>query len=61
MILSITNLDLMTFFEEKNLPRIKNGANVINLDDKNSKGTYWVSLLIALQLYIYFEFFAEYI
>ena len=57
MILSFTNLDLMILFEEKNLPRIKNRANVINLDDKNSKGTYWFSLLIALQLHIYFDFF----
>ena len=26
-----------------NLPRIKDGAYVINLDDKNSKGAQWVS------------------
>ena len=28
-------------FSRNNLPRIKNGAYVTNLDDKNSKGTHW--------------------
>ena len=28
------------------LPRIKEGAYVINLDDGKSKGTHWVSLFI---------------
>ena len=35
----------MVFFSRNNLSRIKDGANVINLDDK-SKGTHWVSLYI---------------
>ena len=33
-------------FLRNNLPRIKDGAYVINLDDKKSKGTHWVSLFI---------------
>ena len=33
-------------FSRNNLPRIKHGANVINHDDKNSKGTHWVSLFL---------------
>ena len=33
-------------FSGKNLPKIKYGAYTINLDDKNSKGTHWVSLVI---------------
>ena len=35
------------FFLRDNLPRIKDGAYVINLDDRQSKGTYWVSLFIT--------------
>ena len=34
----------MAFFQETIYPKINNGAYVINLDDKNSKGTHWVSL-----------------
>ena len=34
-------------FSGDNLSRIKNGAHVINLDDKQSKGTHWVSLFIV--------------
>ena len=41
-----------------NLPRIKDGACVINLDDKNSKGTQWVSLFIDKNIVIYFDSFA---
>ena len=33
-------------FSRHNLPRIKDGAYIINLDDKQSKETHWVSLLI---------------
>ena len=41
------NLDVMAFFSINNLPRIKDEAYVINLDDKNSIGTLWVSLFIG--------------
>ena len=42
----------MVFFSRNNLPRIKDGASVINLDDKNSKRTHWVSLFVKKrQLY----------
>ena len=45
-----------------NLLRIKDGADVINLDDKNSKETHWVSLLINKNTAIYFDSFGiEYI
>ena len=33
-------------FSRKNLPKIKDVAYVMNLDDKNSKRTQWVSLFI---------------
>ena len=36
----------MVFFSRNNLPIIKDGASVINLDDKNSKRTHWVSLFV---------------
>ena len=31
-------------FSRDKLPRIKDGAYVKNLDDKESKGTHWISL-----------------
>ena len=33
-------------FARDNLPRIEDGAFVINLDGKQSEGTHWVSLFI---------------
>ena len=44
-------------FSRNNLPRIKDAAYVINLDDKNSKGTHWVSLFIDKSIAVYFDFF----
>ena len=49
-------------FSRNNLPKIKDGAYIINLDDKNSKGTHWVSLFIDRNVAVYFDSFAfEYI
>ena len=49
-------------FSKNNLPRIKDGAFVINLNDKNSTGTHWVSLFIDKNLAICFDSFGiEYI
>ena len=49
-------------FSRNSLPRIKDGAYVINLDDRNSKGTHWVSLFIDKNIAIYFYSFGiEYI
>ena len=49
-------------FSRNNLPRIKGGAYVINLDDKNIKGTHWVSLFINKNKGVYFDSFGiEYI
>ena len=57
----MTSLDLMAFFQES-LPRIKDEAHIINLNDKNSKGTHWVSLFIGRKVAIYFDSFrVEYI
>ena len=49
-------------FSRNNLPRIKGGAYVVNLDDKNSKGTNWVLLFIDRNTTVYFASFGiEYI
>ena len=49
-------------FSRNNLPRIKNGVYVINLDDKNSKGIHWILLFIVRNLAVYFDPFGiEYI
>ena len=46
----------------ENLPRLKGGAYVINLDDKQSKGTYWVSSIIDRHAAVQFDSFEiEYI
>ena len=45
-----------------NLTRIKDGAYIINLDDKQYKGTRWVSLFIDRNTAVYFDSFgSEYI
>ena len=44
------------------LPRIKNGVDVKNLNDNQSKGTHWVSLFINKNSSVYFDSFEiEYI
>ena len=47
----------MAFNSRNKLPIIKDEANVINRDDKNSKGTYYVSLFIHKNVAIYFDSF----
>ena len=41
------NLDLMEFFQETIYLEKKNGAYVINLNNKNIKGIHWVLLFIG--------------
>ena len=56
------NLDLIAFSSRNNFPNIKDGAYVINLDDKNSTGTHWVPLFIDRNTAVYFDSFGiEYI
>ena len=45
----------MAFFQEIFYLE-RNGAYVINLDDKNSKGTSWISLFIDRNTAVYFDF-----
>ena len=42
-------------FSRNNLPTIKDGAYIINLDDKNSKGTHCVTLNIDKNTSAYFD------
>ena len=51
------NLDLMDFFSRNNLPTTKDEVYVINLDDKNSKGTQWFSLFLNRNRAVYFDSF----
>ena len=51
------SLDLLAFFSRNNVPRVKDEAYIINLDDKNSKGFHWVSLYIDRNTAVYFDYF----
>ena len=42
------NVHLIEFFQE--IKRIKEGVYMINFDNKESKGAYWVSLFIEKSL-----------
>ena len=44
-------------FPRDNLPRIKDGAYVVNLDDKQSKGINWVSFFIGRKIIVLFGSF----
>ena len=44
-------------FSRNNLSKIKDEAYVINLDDKKSKGTHFVSLFIDRNTSLYFDSF----
>ena len=44
-------------FSSDKLHKIKYGMYVINLDDKKSKGTHWVSLFIEKKMAVYFDSF----
>ena len=44
-------------FSRNNLPRIKDGTYVINVDNKKSDGTHWVSLFIVTNPTLFFDSF----
>ena len=49
-------------FSRNILAKAKDGAHVINLDDKDSKGTHWVLLFVVRNTAVYFDYFwIEYI
>ena len=50
------------FYSRNNLPEIKNGAYVINLDEHVDIGTHWIALLVKNNRVTYFDTFGvEYI
>ena len=51
------NLILMGFFSRNNLPEIKDGAYVINIDEFNSIGTHWIALYVNGTNVTYFDSF----
>ena len=63
----LSNIEISEYFNYKprfygvfsgnNFSRIKDGAYVINLDDKKSKGIHWVSFFIARNTAVYFDSF----
>ena len=48
---------LNSVFSRINLSVIKDGTYVINFNDKNSKGTHWVSLFVDRNLTVYSDSF----
>ena len=72
MLHPLNNLEIANYFNyeprfngvflRNKLPRTKDGAHVINLDDKYSKVTHWFSSFINKSIAIYFDSFGiEYI
>ena len=53
----VSDCRLNGVFSRDNLPRIKDGPYVINLDDKKIKRTHWVSLFTNRNITIYFDSF----
>ena len=68
----LTNFEIETYYQKEpkfygvylkdNLPRIKDGTFVINLDEYSDIGTHWVALYVINNDGTYFDFFGvEYI
>ena len=68
----LTNFEITDYFEDvkvfngvfsrNNLPKLKNGAYVINLDHSKNTGTHWVVIFMNSSEVIYFDSFGvEYI
>ena len=54
------NLDLMVFIRD-NLPKIKDGAYIINLDEYSDIGTHWVALYVHNNVTYFDSFGVEHI
>ena len=62
-----TNFEIQKYYEDEprfngaysinNLPIIKDGAYVINLDEFKSIGTYWIALYMNANNIVYFDGF----
>ena len=67
MLHPLTNLEIQKYYENEprfngvysrdNLPKIKDGAYVINLDEYSDIGTHWVTLYINTNDVTYFDSF----
>ena len=55
--ISIMSLGFMVFLLEDNLPKIKDGAYILNVDGKQSKVTHWISSFINKNAAVYFDSF----
>ena len=63
----LTNFELQKYFQNEpkfngvysrnNLPKIKDGAYVINLDEYKSIGTHWMALYVNAENVTYFHSF----
>ena len=42
-------------YSRNNLPKIKNGAHVINLNEYEPIGTYWMTLYVNANNMVYFD------
>ena len=69
---NLTNFEIRRYYENgpkfngvysrNNLPKIKDGAYVINLDEFRSIGNHWIALYVNANSIIYFDSFGvEYI
>ena len=64
---SLTNFEIQKYYQDEpnfngvcsrnNLPKIKDGAYVINLDEFNSIGTDWIALYVNNNNVTYFDSF----
>ena len=63
----LTNFEIQKFYQSEpkfngvysrnNLPKIKDGAYVINLDEYKSIGTHWIALYVNAENVTYFDSF----
>ena len=51
------NLNLNVVYSRNNVPKIKDGAYIINLDEFKSIETYWIALYVNGKNIIYFDSF----
>ena len=63
----LTNFEIQKYYQNEpkfngvysrnNLPKIKDGEYVINLDEYKSLGTYWIALYVNANNMVYFDSF----
>ena len=63
----LTNFEILKYYQNEprfngvysrdNLPKIKDGAYVINLDEYSDIGTHWVALYVQNNNVTYFDYF----